>query len=383
MKEITTKSQALENLLTLPKRHAENKSNIFKNKTNFKIKVLSPLVAYSGPAEATDDDEQLAELGIDSRYIFKGRILDSRMAHASFLNDPCDLSIAGGDASETVAALHSNVVLSKAGGLPNIQVGDIVYGELEPGDNDNPYNLQFIHMTSVSDVFQIQSPEAKIEKCYDLKLSFETSWTGDLNGGFEAGPPTDISPYGLRHGDERNPDNITQIGIHYSVSVDLDGAIVALAKQGYSYNFIIDQAGTPHFIIDPRYEAFHAGGANKKSIGISFINMGYDEEGAAAYNYPTDNWISSGEYRWEPYTEAAINTAVALVQGFQVQFPNLSQIWGHEDGNGNKSDPGPAFDQYYPRFYALGLNRGPYRESTRNRTSSGGDASVPVPPSGQ
>ena len=45
------------------------------NKTNFKIKVLSPLVAYSGPAEATDDDEQLAELGIDSRYIFKGRIL--------------------------------------------------------------------------------------------------------------------------------------------------------------------------------------------------------------------------------------------------------------------------------------------------------------------
>ena len=181
---ITTKKESAEWLFVSPSLQKEQETNIFQNKTTFKIKVLTPLVAYSGPATseaAKEEPEILSNSGVDSVYLFKGRIMDNRMAHVSFLEDPCDTSIANSPQAEVVGALHSNILLSNVGEMPNISVGDIVYGELDTG-NSNLYNLQYVNMTSVSDVFKVEDVSKKLENCYDLKSEFDSNWLGSTVG---------------------------------------------------------------------------------------------------------------------------------------------------------------------------------------------------------
>jgi hypothetical protein len=181
---ITTKKESAEWLFVSPSLQKEQETNIFQNKTSFKIKVLTPLVAYSGPATseaAKEDPDLLSDSGVDSVYLFKGRIMDNRMAHVSFLEDPCDISIVNSPQSEIVGSLHSNILLSNVGDFPNISVGDIVYGELDTG-NSNLYNLQYVNMTSVSDIFKVEDVEKKLENCYDVKGEFESNWFGSTVG---------------------------------------------------------------------------------------------------------------------------------------------------------------------------------------------------------
>ena len=327
-------------------------------------------MAYSGPATseaAKQDSELLSNAGVDSVYIFKGRILDNRMAHATFLQDPCDASIVDSPKAEVLGSLHSNIILSNVGDFPNISVGDIVYGDLDTGNN-NLYNLQYINMTSVNDIFKVEDVDKKLEECYDLKSKFTENWNGSTNGGFDAGPITDISPFGLRHGKER-VGSITDIALHYTVTINTNDAIQVLASRGLSYNYIIDQNGAIITVIDPDYEAYHAGSASRTSIGISFVNLGYDSDSAGKLGINTGNWFESGGKIWEPYTEATINSTINLISGLLQKYPKIINIYGHEDGNAKKADPGPAFDQYWERFYELGLQRAPFPATTKNRSA--------------
>ena len=146
MRDITTKKEALETLIILPNRQKQRRANIFQKKKVFQVKVRTPLSAFSGPAtsqEANDNPEILSNVGVDSQYLFKGRIIDNKMAHVSYLEDPCDSSIFSSTQAEAFISMHTNFILLKINDLPNIGVGDIVFVELEPGQNNAPYDLQF------------------------------------------------------------------------------------------------------------------------------------------------------------------------------------------------------------------------------------------------
>ena len=247
---ITTKKESAEWLFVSPSLQKEQETNIFQNKTTFKIKVLTPLVAYSGPATsqaAKEDPEILSNSGVDSVYLFKGRIMDNRMAHVSFLEDPCDTSIANSPQAEVVGALHSNILLSNVGEMPNISVGDIVYGELDTG-NSNLYNLQYVNMTSVSDVFKVEDVSKKLESCYDLKSKFESNWVGRIVGGpidptADPGSITGLAKElavptgGILEGSFPNPEQLTllaetEIGIW---TTEGEGLATIRARKGDEY----------------------------------------------------------------------------------------------------------------------------------------------------
>jgi N-acetyl-anhydromuramyl-L-alanine amidase AmpD len=375
---ITTKKESAEWLFVSPSLQKEQETNIFQNKTSFKIKVLTPLVAYSGPATseaAKEDPDLLSDSGVDSVYLFKGRIMDNRMAHVSFLEDPCDSSIANSPQAEIVGALHSNILLSNVGDFPNISVGDIVHGELDTGNN-NLYNLQYINMTSVSDIFKVEDIEKKLENCYDLKSEFESNWLGSTNNNPTNAPfqePDDISPYGLNYGSYRL-DSLDTIAIHYSAGPnDVDGTIRSLKKSGNSYHFIVDHNGAFTKLIDEEYTAWHdnSNDNNSTSIGISFLNWGWDSDGAERSDISTNDWVGSGYYqgkrlKWEPYTSAQIQGGLNLVRDLISLYPQIKYIYGHEDSK-NKADPGPLFDQHWSSFSDnLGLER-KYPPATANR----------------
>ena len=377
---ITTKKESAEWLFVSPSLQKEQETNIFQNKTTFKIKVLTPLVAYSGPATseaAKDDPEILSNSGVDSVYLFKGRIMDNRMAHVSFLEDPCDTSIANSPQAEVVGALHSNILLSNVGEMPNISVGDIVYGELDTG-NSNLYNLQYVNMTSVSDVFKVEDVSKKLENCYDLKSKFESNWLGGtVNNPIDA-PELEssaISPYGLNYGSYRT--NVDTIAIHYSAGPNnVQGTIDSLKKPGNSYHFLIDHEGGITQLIDTDYVAWHddSNSNNATSIGISFLNWGWASDLAERAGFSTESWIESGygsgqKLKWEPYTNAQIQAGLQLVSDLIAtpKYAKIRYIYGHEDSKRGKADPGPLFDQYWPSFSTdLGLKR-KYEASQENR----------------
>ena len=119
MRDITTKKEALETLITLPNRQKQRRANIFQKKKVFQVKVLTPLSAFSGPAtsqEANDNPEILSNVGVDSQYLFKGRIIDNKMAHVSYLEDPCDSSIFSSTQATAYISMHTNFILSKKNG---------------------------------------------------------------------------------------------------------------------------------------------------------------------------------------------------------------------------------------------------------------------------
>tara|TARA_A100001515_G_scaffold125800_1_gene110732 strand:- start:4598 stop:5782 length:1185 start_codon:yes stop_codon:yes gene_type:complete len=187
---ITTKKESSDWLFLSPHIFKQEKANIFQNKTTFKVRVLSELVQYSGPSTQEDDSNNIEINGVGTKYLFKGRILDRNMAHEKYLEDPCDPSIAGSEGAQVLASLHTNIIVSSNQGIPNISVGDIVFGELDAGQNGSIYDLQFAEMSNISDVFFFPSSEEKIERCFDIKDAFQDWDGGTLQSNAEL-PPYD------------------------------------------------------------------------------------------------------------------------------------------------------------------------------------------------
>ena len=108
--EITTKKEAVEYLFTSTEDLNELKSNLFQNKTNFKVKVITSPSFYSGNPE---DVNSLTKDTNGSLVVFKGRIIDSNMAHDNYLQDPCDPALANEPTiASKLAALHTTITLN-------------------------------------------------------------------------------------------------------------------------------------------------------------------------------------------------------------------------------------------------------------------------------
>jgi hypothetical protein len=135
--------------------YLEPRKNIFKKKKQFPVKVLSTPMAYSGPATIKQDSAVLSTTGIDSKYVFAGRILDPKMAHNKLLNDPCDEATTNDPAYATrLQCLHTQITLSKAGGHPDFEIGDVIICRFSAGDNGSMYNLQNAEFVNVRDKFK-------------------------------------------------------------------------------------------------------------------------------------------------------------------------------------------------------------------------------------
>jgi len=159
--------------------HMKSGKNIFKKKKKFAVKLLSDPVAYSGPATAAEDPHKLSESGIDSKYIFMGRIMDLKMAHNKLLGDPCDESTTPSPgANNGIMCLHTQITLTKAGEMPTFKTGDTIICKFRAGDNGTMYDLQSADFVRIKDSFEEKkkAPEA----CKNMSKMFASTNFGSL-----------------------------------------------------------------------------------------------------------------------------------------------------------------------------------------------------------
>ncbi|MEF9978689.1 MAG: N-acetylmuramoyl-L-alanine amidase [Thermomonas sp.] len=152
----------------------------------------------------------------------------------------------------------------------------------------------------------------------------------------------------------RDPAGIDTVVIHCTELPDLATAraygeriLYAASGTGNSGHYYIDRDGGIEEYVPPERIAHHTRGWNLRSIGIELVNTG---------RYP--DWLDSRRQAMdEAYTDAQIESLVALLLDLQARFPSLIQIAGHEDLDldeveasddpavkvRRKRDPGPLF----------------------------------------
>mgnify|MGYP001764269447 CR=1 FL=1 len=123
--------------------------------------------------------------------------------------------------------------------------------------------------------------------------------------------------------------------------------VLYVSGTGNSGHYYIDRDGGIHEYVDPARIAHHTRGYNPRSIGIELVNTG---------RYP--DWLDSRHQAMdEPYTDAQIESLIALLGDLQARIPSLVSIAGHEDLDldeveasddlsrkvRRKRDPGPQF----------------------------------------
>lgn len=116
---------------------------------------------------------------------------------------------------------------------------------------------------------------------------------------------------------------------------------------GNSGHYYIDRDGSLHEFVPPERVAHHTRGYNERSVGIELVNVG---------RYP--DWLDSRRQAMdEPYTDAQVDSLLALLGHLATILPALEFIAGHEDldqtrvvSSDNlealvfrKRDPGPRF----------------------------------------
>ena len=175
--------------------HMKSGKNIFKKKKKFAVKLLSDPVAYSGPATAADDPEDLLNSGIDSKYVFMGRIMDLKMAHNKLLEDPCDESTTPSPgANAGIMCMHTQITLTKAGAMPSFKAGDVIICKFRAGDNGTMYDLQNADFVRIKDSFE--DKKSVSETCENISKTFASTNFGSLGQLIPAGAHAIGSAFG-------------------------------------------------------------------------------------------------------------------------------------------------------------------------------------------
>ena len=142
--------------------------SVFKNKSEFRVRVLTPPTLYSG----TD------------KVWFKGRILDKNMPHEKFLPDPCDNSIAANKGlTRDLVAMHSTVLAEGIEGS-ECAVGDTILAFIDPGDNNNLYDLQNLKFIKIDT--KNEAPLKVDNECFTLS---QIDFGGSISMGAILGNP--------------------------------------------------------------------------------------------------------------------------------------------------------------------------------------------------
>lgn len=153
-------------------------------------------------------------------------------------------------------------------------------------------------------------------------------------------PPNIVStPFPTYHKIRRESDNI--VVLHYDSGPDVASTLRYLKRKRNAYHYVITKQGTIYKLIDPKYEARHAGISffhghfllNRYSIGICLSGSGTT-----------------------PYTDAEYTSLVWLLRQLKQRYPDIdtTKIVGHSDialPFGRKKDPGEEFD--WPRLFEM------------------------------
>lgn len=143
-----------------------------------------------------------------------------------------------------------------------------------------------------------------------------------------------------------------------------------------SAHVVIDRDGSVIQCVDFTIGANHAGKSswnginsfNDKSFGVELANWGYLKSSGSGWTsytgvniadpvlaeHKNGNPAGSGKIGWEPYPDAQVATAIAVVQALVTTY-GVDTILGHDDISvGRKWDPGPAFDMTRFRNHVFG-----------------------------
>ena len=165
------------------KEKAYVEDNTFQNTNEFRVIALTKPERYSGPKPSGTNSD------VASKYWFIGRILDKKMSHYNFLENPCAQSMSN---DKMLLYLHAKIVLSTSGEEPDFTAGDAIYATIEPGSTDILYGLQFMKFVRVDDKDN-KMPEVFEYNCEEHKYDWAdaTSYGGTSTGGIPTNAPGD------------------------------------------------------------------------------------------------------------------------------------------------------------------------------------------------
>ena len=161
--------------------------DVFMNKEEFAIRVLSTPVPIGEGAGTS------AAVG---HHMFMGRILGigAPSPHEKYLDDPCELATSDAALTTHLISLHTRFKFFKLSTMQPINVGDVIFGRLEPdrGEDEGAYNLQFARLDRL-DFKAAISQNSQPTECSDLSSldytmpmsglsSYRASTSGGTNG---------------------------------------------------------------------------------------------------------------------------------------------------------------------------------------------------------
>lgn len=144
---MSTLQESLDLFFNFSNRLRNTKKNIFQKNKLYRIMIVSSPTYYDSEVSISDGSvflKRSASGKSSAMYaVFKGRILDNKMAHQKFLKMPDDSSIAEPSKSQSILrSLHIDVLVSLEKNQDIPSEGDVVFGYLEPGTSNNIYSLQ-------------------------------------------------------------------------------------------------------------------------------------------------------------------------------------------------------------------------------------------------
>ena len=189
-RDFTTPREALEKLLTFPRRLTRETTNAFQNEKIFEVEVISEISFYGSTGDDPESiifegDANQTGVGLTKGF-FKGRIVKENMSHFLFLERPEDTSIPSDDDRDAIyRSLHTTVVFTGIDpDVSDLKYGDVILAKAKPGDKKNIYDLQFLEYVKVrkrSDS-SLKSSSSRPSFC-KMKSLFEES---------DPGPPPDL-----------------------------------------------------------------------------------------------------------------------------------------------------------------------------------------------
>lgn len=166
---------------------------------------------------------------------------------------------------------------------------------------------------------------------------------------------------------------VTGLVIHFTAAGSGKGTADYFAKREYEYQgktykvsassqIVVDRDGTVYQCTRLEDRAWHAGpatkwkgqpikgNANDFTIGIEIANWGKLSEGPPYKTYMGTpfkgaTFVAKDGSVWEAYPEKQIEAVIKAAKIIVSKYPAIKRedVQGHEQIQGNKSDPGPAF----------------------------------------
>lgn len=217
--------------------------SVFQNKSEFKVKVLTNPIPYTGPDPDIETGEPLSDQK-SQKYWFKGRILDPNMAHEKFLPDPCDNTIAADpEYAQALTSLHTTIF---AEAEPDCSIGDIILAFAGPGDNNKIYNLQ--HMKWIKTETKNSGPLVIGQECFKLS---DYDWSNAEISGQQTGNY-------IGSNSEFRDKEITNGLIHEEYPALISRANTNTSKSGWATQLISDVVEDFEKMANAFYEHFNS-----------------------------------------------------------------------------------------------------------------------------